>query len=769
MTRRLLLCTALLVVPALAFAQAAEERAFLDLVINDVAHGDALVVMRGGDALVPVAALKEAGLESIGGRRETIEGEEYVSLQSLSPNVTFSFNERDLKLAIKVSAALLPAVIRELQSPRPAGVVYRRDSSIFMNYALNAADRRQYDLFTETGATLGRTLLYNTISMTPRGPARGLTNITIDQQSSLRRWVVGDAFVGGAPLGGDGLVGGINISKEFTVDPYFVRYPMLSMSTPVATPSTVEVRVNGRLVRQEQVQPGRLDLRNLPLTTGQNDARVIVRDAFGGTQELSTSYYLTASVLARGVHEYQYSAGMMRTALGFDSWAYERPALFARHRVGVTDTVTLGGRLEAGRDLVSGGPTFNIRLPFGEVETTAALSQNANRRGTAALVSYMYAGRRMSGGGSIRMMTPTYTTLSLLPGAQRPISEASIFAAVPVARRISVTMQHTRSAMSDSPLRLRTALQATAQLFRRADLVVSAAQLRDERGPGTEVLVGMTVRVGGRTTSTISATHDHDRLRTAIDLQQSLPASTGFGYQLRSESESGGSNLSGPANLSGVVQYQGRYGRYEMRREMVGATQRSNVSIAGALVAIGGGVYATRPVRGSYALVRVPGVKDVRGYASNQEVGRTDRGGNLFVPDLLPYYANHLTIADSDVPLDYEISKVDLTLAPPYRGGALALFPVQQVSRISGTIRIIDGGEQRPATYGEITVKTDGEDAVSPIGSDGRFYFENLGTGRHAATVKYSGGSCPFTLVIPKSDDQVIELGTVECRVPEGR
>ncbi len=139
------------------------------------------------------------------------------------------------------------------------------------------------------------------------------------------------------------------------------------------------------------------------------------------------------------------------------------------------------------------------------------------------------------------------------------------------------------------------------------------------------------------------------------------------------------------------------------------------------------------------------------------------------MPDLLPYYANQLTIADSDVPLDYEISKVNLTLAPPYRGGALAVFPVQQVRRISGTIRIIEGGQPRPATYGEIVVKTDGEDAVSPVGSDGRFYFENLATGKHAATAKYTGGSCGFTLVIPKSEDQVIELGTVECQGPEGR
>jgi outer membrane usher protein len=240
---------------------------------------------------------------------------------------------------------------------------------------------------------------------------------------------------------------------------------------------------------------------------------------------------------------------------------------------------------------------------------------------------------------------------------------------------------------------------------------------------------------------------------------------SGLGYQLRSETTTAGT----PSTLSGVLQYQARYGRYEVRREMVGTTARSNVTIAGGVVAIGGGVYATRPVRGSYALVRVPGVRNVRGFWSNQEVGKTDGGGNLFIPDLLPYYANQLKIADADVPLDYEIGKADMTLAPPYRGGAVALFPVQQVRRISGTLHILDGTRRVPATYGEISMSIDGKEAHSPIGADGRFYFENLASGRYPAIVKYTGGRCMFTISIPKSDEPVIDLGAVQCRLAEDR
>ena len=763
--RRLLLVPVLILACAVLLAarpaMAQDQRAFLDLTVNGVAKGDALVVMRGSDALVAVAALSDAGLLEFGGRRETVDGQEVVSLQSLQPDVAFTFNERDLTLALTVAPALLPATVHELQSARPAGVVYRRDSSVFLNYAINAGGSREYDLFTESGATVGRALVYNTFSMSRRGPVRGLTNVTIDQPDVVRRWTFGDTFAGGGALAGDALVAGVTVSREFALDPYFVRYPTLSVTTPISTPSVVELHVNGRMVRQEQVQPGRLDLRNLPLTTGHNDARIVVRDAFGGTQEMSTTYYLTASVLARGVQDYQYSAGMTRGALGHASFDYQTPVVLARHRIGLTDSLTAGGRVEVGNGVVSGGPTVNMRLPFGEIEGSTAFSQAGGRQGTAALGTYMYAGRTISGGGSLRVMSPEYATISMGPGSQRSRAEASVFAAVPIKQRISLSLQHTQASMVAAPPRIRTALQASAQVFSRGDVVVSAGRVRDERGRGLEASIGLTVRMGGRTTATTSATSDREGMRTAVDVQQTLPTTNGFGYQLRSET--------GSQAMSGVLQYQGRYGRYELRREMIGTMQRTNVSIAGALVGIGGGVYPTRPIRSSFALVRVPGVRDVRGFASNQEVGRTDGSGNLLVTDLLPYYANQLNISDSDVPIDYSISKVSFTLAPPYRGGALVIFPVEQVRSISGKIQVVAGGMERSATYGELTLVVDGKDVASPIGSDGRFYFENVKGGRHPATVQYAEGTCALTVEVPAATGPVVELGTIRCTVPGAR
>src|ERR1035437_6312172 len=94
-------------------------------------------------------------------------------------------------------------------------------------------------------------------------------------------------------------------------------------------------------------------------------------------------------------------------------------------------------------------------------------------------------------------------------------------------------------------------------------------------------------------------------------------------------------------------------------------------SAAGGLVVIGGGVHPTRPVNDSFALVRVPEVGGVRTYLNNQEIGRTDRHGNVLISNLLPYYANRVAISDQDVPIDRDVQTIEQSVAPPFRGGAL--------------------------------------------------------------------------------------------------
>jgi outer membrane usher protein len=322
--------------------------------------------------------------------------------------------------------------------------------------------------------------------------------------------------------------------------------------------------------------------------------------------------------------------------------------------------------------------------------------------------------------------------------------------------RVSLTLEQSLTRLHQGVSRARSGLLTNVHLARYVDLTGSVSAFRDERGRGREAYVGVTVLLG-RSTASVAHVHDARGDRVALDAQRSLPAGEGYGYQLHGESGDAGIT-------SGVAKLQGKYGRYELRQENIAGTASTTLTAMGSIVGIGGGLYASRPVQDSFALIRVPGVEGVRGFASHQPIGKTGRSGDLLVPDLQAYYGNILDVADSDIPLAYSVSEVGKTLALPYRGGAVALFSVQRVQRVTGRITIVKGTESRIPSYGDITVTVSGREVTSPVGSSGAFYFEDLPAGTHSAVVRDSNNrECAFTVTVPTADAGLVNIGTLQC------
>jgi len=102
----------LLSAPALLAQPGLEQRAYLELFVNDVSKDTVLVYLRGADtpddALVAVADLENGGLRGLRGNREVRDGREYVSLRSLAPEIEFRFDAQ--ALAIRVVAQPARAV-----------------------------------------------------------------------------------------------------------------------------------------------------------------------------------------------------------------------------------------------------------------------------------------------------------------------------------------------------------------------------------------------------------------------------------------------------------------------------------------------------------------------------------------------------------------------------------------------------------------------------------------------------------------------------------
>ena len=49
------------------------------------------------------------------------------------------------------------------------------------------------------------------------------------------------------------------------------------------------------------------------------------------------------------------------------------------------------------------------------------------------------------------------------------------------------------------------------------------------------------------------------------------------------------------------------------------------------------------------------------------------------------------------------------------------------------------------------------------VGTEGEFYLENIPSGKHMAELVYKGNKCEFNMIIPESEEMLIDLGEISC------
>ncbi|MBK5259183.1 MAG: fimbrial biogenesis outer membrane usher protein, partial [Thermoanaerobaculia bacterium] len=546
---------------------------------------------------------------------------------------------------------------------------------------------------------------------------------------------------------------------------YFIRYPAMQVRGLATTPSDVEIYVNGALVDRRRVEPGQFELRNLPVSSGTGMTRIVVRDVYGNEQVQTNSYYYSTAVLAPGMNEYSYSTGFLRGSTFADpeiSRDYGDLAFAGTHRRGINNYLTLGGRAEITAAVRSAGPSAALRTRMGDFELAAGASDADGRRGSAGLFGYNFLTRRFSLGLSVRAQSREYAHLALTPEAERPLLDVNLFGSVIVLRRTSLTAQISSLNMRDGADTKRVAVGTNLSFGRYANVFVSVGGSHSNQNFEPEYILGLSLNAGTNVSASISAARRNGENQVTTELQRPLPIGTGYGFRI------GSTVTDEEPSVPAIAQYQTDFGRYEIGFDPVNSSDPT-ISASGGLVLGGGALMFTRAVQDSYAIVRVPGVEGVRVYASNQVIGRTNRRGNLLVPNLLSYYGNQIRINDQDVPLDYNVFATEKVIAPPYRGGAIVQFPVAVVRSVEGSVIVRSSkGEQVP-TFGQLTLSRNGKQEISPLGTAGEFYMENLEPGSWDALVEWEDGTCRFALVVPAGSEPSVPLGSLTCNLEEPR
>jgi outer membrane usher protein len=771
----------------------ASSRAIWAFTVNEVAAADVEVIVRADGPWVPLAALEREGIGNLPpGNRETVEGQVFVALASLAPAVRFVLDEDLIQLRLTVAPEFLPRQNIALVNERPENLRVSRPLSAFFNYVGTYRNTGGSDLLAQAAVSARGWSLYNTGLFREHGPpVRGVTTLTFDQVRKRRRWTMGDVLGGASPLGSAPLVGGFSVARETLLDPYYTTFAMPELEGSVLTPSTATVYVAGNQVSEFALRPGPFLLEQLPISSGLGRLDLVVRDSSGATRTLSIRYYLGTTLLRRGEQEYRYLAGAERTFDGTTA-TYDRTLGTAFHRIGLSDTITIGYQAEGDKNVVSAGPLLDFRLwRAGTIGLAASSGGTDDSRGTAASFTYDFQSRVISVQSRVTKLWRGYTNLYVDPLRQDRIF-ADGTASMPVLRRGTVTLRWlTRSVLPDSvsypalpylpginrlglvpnAARLRSANDL--DLRRELSLGGSVALPRGTRLYGLvnhvsersdrwwEGFVSLSVSLGGRMTATVTGSQSRNTTNVTADLYRSAPLGPGIGFRVAADEESD------RAVGEVVLQHQRGAIRSFLNRQSDGTTD-GFVEISGGIAAAGGRIGLLPFVDDGFALVRVPNSPHVRVYANHEPVGRTSGAGVLFVPAIQSYLGNAIGIASEDVPVEVTLGETERIVSPASRGGVVVVFDARVVKAFTGLLRIRLGENEVVPSYGSLDVDAPGGPYSSPLNGDGYFYLEEVPPGKHTARIGYGGGeSCRFTLQIPSSSETTVDLGVIMCNKSE--
>lgn len=756
-----------------------DEVLLLDLCLNDRCSGVAVVAVRGEQVLIDREALLAAGLDPTGLPAERIGSRDLVDPVRLGAGITAAVDRGQLRVDLRQAIGDMSRQHVDLRQ-RPAIESTAQPWSAFLNYAASVGNRsRSGDSGRDDSPGLESLFVDGAVG---RGPAvlrssgdwrdgygwrRGLTRLEIDQPSHLRRWTAGDQYaLARDALGGGAQLGGIGVERAFDQDPYLVTFPQPFHAGVLQAPGTVEVYANGALIARRELNAGPFTLDNLGVPPGRSDLRIIVRDPFGNRSELASArFYGTTTLLAPGLSDYAVRLGRVRLNDASGAPHYDGGTAFqAWYRRGVGPSLTLGGRIEGEEGLRNAGIDLAFKLPLGEIGAGIAASDDRDAgRGRAGSLTYGYAGPLFGFGFGARRFDRAYRRLGdadatwLMGGRLREDD----FAGVSLApfERLSLQFNYARQRREDWPRERTAGVSATWRLSARSQLLLSVQ--RQEGGwlaaPDTSGVLSFT-HAFDRGSVGANLRHDAGGTGYGVDARRSRQQDVDWGYDLNLQHAQ--AYDSGSAQL----EYQGRHGRYALQAERFGDTSGVGLLVSGALVGIGGRVYATPPLETGFALVRVPGLGGVPILRENIEAGRTDRDGNLLVRGLVPYAANRVALDGARVPMQYDIVTGQREVTVPRNAGAIVDLDVRALRAVTGHVRL-PAAASPPATFGVLRLRRGDRVIEAPLGGSGRYYFEDLEPGRYQAEVERDGAAvASCVLEVPESRAAgITRLDDLDC------
>ncbi|OZI67681.1 fimbria/pilus outer membrane usher protein [Bordetella genomosp. 4] len=574
-----------------------------------------------------------------------------------------------------------------------------------------------------------------------------------NDQRNMLSYQVGDYVSGSLNWSNAVRMGGLRFSRNFAVRPDLVTYPLLNFNGDAAVPGAVDLFINGAKASSAELQAGPFTLSNVPYINGAGQATVVTTDALGRQVTTSLPFYVSNTLLAPGLSDFDLSVGKLRQDYGLRNFSYDTTAVSGTYRYGVSQYLTLAahGESATGLKLAGAGADIGVGV-FGTLSLAASNSHSDSGNGQQYLAGYSYYSRRIGLALQRVQRVGDYSDLSNVNSVLRLARRSDQATGTLSLDGLGTLGAGYFDVRADDGSRTRLLnLSYNRSLWGNSSVYLSLN--KELGGKDYSAFLQFVIPLGQGGMVNVGVTRDtQNRYSERAIWSRAVPSQGGVGWNV---GYGGGAQHYQQADMTwrtqGMQIQGGLYG------ERDNYTRWADLS--GSLVWMDNAVFASNQINDAFVVVNTEGYRDVPVRYENQLMGRTDENGHLLVPWVASYYPAKFAIDTLQLPANVRAGDTEQRVAVSQGSGFLLNFSLQ--TRVSATVTLVDADGQSLPLGSQATERNSKVSSV--VGWDGQVYFEGLQDDNRVHVTTPDGRRCQVVFTLDTSQAQIAQVGPLTC------
>lgn len=694
-----------------------------------------------------------------------------IALNDLS-DVKVDYNDRQQTVEIIAPLSMLnlgTTVVNTRNSKRPKPTA---SPGLLLNYNLygtqTEGDTANLSAYTELRAFNSLGVLSSTALTTSNrhNDSDGWDNDTVRLDTNwsksfpdkLLTVSAGDILTGSLSWSRSTRLGGLQFGSNFDLQPYMTTTPLPSFFGSATLPSEVELYINGLKQYSGDVPAGPFEINTAPSFSGVGNAQLVLKDALGQNTTLNFSLYDAQRLLQPGLSDWSAELGFVRENYGIKSFDYGNDiAAFGTWRYGVNNRFTAETHAEATDGLSNAGVggTWLLGDAGGVLSASLAGSKNGGASGSQYSAGYSWNNNRFNVGINAKGTHGEYRDVATKYG-NAPARRSEQFSTGYNSQSFgSFGLSYNQVSYEEDTTKFASAYWSKS-FGRNLSLNLNVNQDIND-SDNNSVFLGASFSLDRDIYVNSSVQNTKNRNAFAIDVARSTPSVGGIGWRAQAQHNTGdNSSTNGLAELN----YLSPYGEVRAGVSSNNDNYSTYASGIGSLVMMGGGLFPSRQINNSFAVVSTDSIADVPVLLQNNPIGTTNKRGLLLVTPLNAYQANKVAIDPMDLPADLHIEEVSVEATPTDRAGTLVAFNITPAR--SASVILIDSDRQPIPLGSEVKLSHKKGAPSAVVGFDGEVYLEALEE-QNVLEVVTPDGTCTASFDYHKQGDDIPLIRPIIC------